>query len=83
MPRQTITLTDPNHAWLQARVDSGEYRTHTEAVNDALRRMREKEQEASFVLERVAMVEKEGLSKMTAEEIRAEVKEDLRREGKL
>ena len=43
MPRQTITLTEPNHKCLHDRVDSGEFRTQTEAVNDALRRVRESE----------------------------------------
>ena len=47
MPRQTITLSDPNHAWLQARVESGEFKTQTEAVNDALRRAREIESEGA------------------------------------
>ena len=43
MPRQTITFSDPNHDWLQQKVDSKEFRNHTEAVNDALRKVREME----------------------------------------
>ena len=37
MPRQTITFSEPNHAWLQSKVDSREFCNHTEVVNDALR----------------------------------------------
>lgn len=83
MPRQTITLTEPNHAWLQARVDSGEYRTHTEAVNDALRRMREKEQEIAFLEKRLADVAQNGTVTQSPEEMLAEIKAGLKREGTL
>ena len=83
MPRQTISLTDPNHAWLQARVDSGEFRSHTEAVNDALRRVRESEEEIVFIRERIAAAKASGVTKMTRHEILAEAKDELRRDGKL
>ena len=89
MPRQTITLTDPNHAWLQARVESGEYRTHTEAVNDALRRMREVEayretsEQIASIREKLEAARKSGISKMTAEEIREDAKARLRAHGEL
>ena len=89
MPRQTITLTEPNHAWLQARVDSGEYRTHTEAVNDALRRVREIEtyrespEEIAFIRDRLEAARKSGISDITAEEIREDVKARLRANGEL
>ena len=89
MPRQTITLTDPNHAWLQARVESGEYRTHTEAVNDALRRMREVEayretpEQIASIREKLEAARKSGISKMTAEDIREDAKARLRAHGEL
>lgn len=81
MPRQTITLTDPNYAWLQARVDSGEFRTQTEAVNDALRRMREIEayrespEEIAFIRETLERSEASGISSKSPEEILAEAKD--------
>lgn len=90
MPRQTITLTDPNHAWLQARVDSGEFKTHTEAVNDALRRAREMEghraeteEELEFIRAKLRRARESGFTTMTAEEILAESKAELRRNGEL
>jgi antitoxin ParD1/3/4 len=81
MPRQTISLTDPNHAWLQARVDSGEFKTHTEAVNDALRRARE--MEAEFLHDRLLRARESGFTDMTREEILAESKDEMRRNGEL
>ena len=81
MPRQTITLTDPNHAWLQARVDSGEFRTQTEAVNDALRQARQLE--ADYLKERLIRAKESGITTMSREEILEESKEELRRNGEL
>ena len=73
MPRQTITLSDPNHAWLQARVESGEFKTQTEAVNDALRRARAK----------LIRAEQRGFTDMTPDQILKESKEELRKNGDL
>ncbi|MEJ6404684.1 ribbon-helix-helix domain-containing protein [Yoonia sp. 2307UL14-13] len=89
MPRQTITLTDPNYAWLQARVESGEFRSQTEAVNDALRRVRETEayretpEEIAFIREKLERAAKSGYSTLTPEEILEKSKAELRRNGEL
>ncbi len=45
MTRQSITLTKPNDEWLKARIESEEYTSKSEIVNDLIRRAREKEQE--------------------------------------
>ena len=69
MPRQTITLTDPNHDWLQGKVDSKEFRSHTEAVNDALRKVREMESGVEAIRARLIAAEKGGFTDMTVDEI--------------
>lgn len=83
MPRQTITISDPNHDWLQARIDSGEFRTHTEAVNDALRRVREIESGIDAIRAKLIRAEERGFSDRTPEEILERSKEELRRNGDL
>ena len=89
MPRQTITLTDPNAAWLQARVDSGEFRTQTEAVNDALRRVRESErmmeteEEIAALRARLDEADARGMSDRTPEDIRQKALQHLRAHGKI
>lgn len=70
MPRQTITISGPNHDWLQARVDSGEFKTHTEAVNDALRRAREIESGVEAIRAKLIKAEQRGFSDLaTIDEI--------------
>ncbi len=41
MARQSISLTPPNDEWLRAQVDSEEYTSKSEVVNDLIRKARE------------------------------------------
>ncbi len=83
MPRQTITLTDPNHQWLQARVDSGEFKTQTDAVNDAVRRAREIENGMEEIRAKLIRAEQLGFTDMTPDEILEQSKKELRKKGDL
>lgn len=83
MPRQTITISEPNHAWLQARVDSGEFKTQTEAVNDALRRAREIESGVEEIRAKLIRAEQSGFTDMTPSQILEESKKELRKNGEL
>jgi len=45
MPRQSITLTEKNDAWLKSHVeDTREYANKSELVNDLIRRARRAEE---------------------------------------
>ncbi len=83
MPRQTITLSEPNHTWLQTRVDSGEFKTHTEAVNDALRRVREIESGVDDIRAKLIRAEQRGFTGETPDQILARSKSELRQNGDL
>ena len=83
MPRQTITISEPNHAWLQARVDSGEFKTQTEAVNDALRRAREIENGVEEIRAKLIRAEQRGFTDMTPDQILEQSKKELLKNGDL
>lgn len=83
MPRQTITLTEPNHEWLQARVESGEFKTQTEAVNDALRRAREIESGVEEIRAKLIRAEQRGFTDMTPDQILERSKKELRKNGEI
>ena len=76
MPRQTITFSEPNHAWIQSKVDSKEFRNHTEAVNDALRKAREMEKGIEAIRCRLIAAENSGFTDMTMDEIWEEASGD-------
>ena len=80
MSRQSISFTSPNSEWLNQKVNvEQEYKSNSEAVNDLIRKAREIE----AIRARLIQAEQNGFTEMTREEIRAEIREELRRSGEL
>jgi len=80
MPRQSISLTGPSSEWLKQKVEiEGEYRSNSEAVNDLIRKAREIE----GIRARLIQAEQSGFTDQTREEIRAEIRKEMRRNGEL
>lgn len=77
MARQSISLTRPNDDWLKAQLESEEYTSKSDVVNDLIRRARE----AETIRARLAAAEASGFSERSAEQIRAEAKARLRDAG--
>ena len=49
MARQSITLTDPNDQWLKEQVESKEYASKSEVLNDLIRQARNQQKEIDWV----------------------------------
>ena len=79
MPRQSISFTPPNDEWLKAQVDSEEYISKSEVVNDLIRKVREIES----VRIRLIRAEQSGFTQQTRTEILTEVKDEAKRNGEL
>lgn len=79
MPRQSISFTPPNDAWLKAQVESEEYTSKSDVVNDLIRKAREIE----FIRAKLIRAEQSGFTDLSADEILAKSKEELRRNGEL
>jgi len=80
MPRQSISLTGPSSEWLKLKVEiEGEYRSNSEAVNDLIRKAREIE----GIRARLIQAEQSGFTEQSRDEIRAEIREEMRRDGEL
>jgi len=80
MSRQSISFTSPNSEWLDRKVNiEQEYKSNSEAVNDLIRKAREIE----GIRARLIQAEQSGFTEMTRDEIRAEIREELRRNGEL
>ncbi len=73
-PRQSITFTEPNDEWLAAQVDSLEYSSKSDVVNDLIRRARQQEEEKEMIRAKLVRAEQSGLSSRTPEQIRQEAK---------
>lgn len=84
MSRQSISFTDPNTEWLKRKVDvEGEYRSNSDAANDAIRRMREAEAEIEYIRAKLIASEQSGFTKLTRDQILEKSKEELRKNGEL
>ena len=79
MPRQSISFTPPNDKWLKAQVDSKEYTSKSEVVNDLIRKVREIES----VRIRLIRTEQSGFTQQTSTEILTEIKDEAKRNGEL
>lgn len=80
MSRQSISFSSPNSEWLDRKVNiEQEYKSNSEAVNDLIRKAREIE----GIRARLIQAEQSGFTEMTRDEIRAEIREELRRNGEL
>ena len=77
MPRQSISFTPPNEEWLKAQVESQEYTSKSDVVNDLIRKVREIE----AIRARLVRAEQGGFTGPGQEGILAEAKEEARRNG--
>jgi antitoxin ParD1/3/4 len=79
MPRQSISLTEPNAEWVKAQIDSKEYTSVNDALNDLIRQARRRENEQiekirTLLIEAEKSIEERGHSTLSVEERLAEFK---------
>lgn len=79
--RQSISLTLPNNEWLNEQVESQEYASKSEVINDLIRRAREKQDELDWIRGKLIEGEQRGFTTMTKEEILAQSKKEMSQNG--
>ena len=77
MARQSISLTEPNDKWLKAQVDSKEYSSKSELVNDLIRQARSQQKQIDWVRAKLEKAEKSGFTDSTKEQILAQSKSGM------
>jgi len=83
MTRQSISFSTPNDNWLNSLIESEEYSSKSEIVNDLIRKARGHQNEIELIRARLIKSENSGFIAQTAEEIKAEFKKELTLDGKL
>ena len=79
MPRQSISFTPPNDDRLKTQVESEEYTSKSEVVNDLIRKAREIE----AIRARLIHAEQSGFTTQDQAEILAKAKEEAQRNGEI
>lgn len=74
MSRQSISLTEPNDKWLKAQVDSKEYSSKSELVNDLIRQARQQQSQIDWIRAKIDEAEKSGFTQDSKADILAESK---------
>ena len=78
MSRQSITFTPPNDHWLKAQVESQEFSSKSDIVNDLIRKARKEQENLELLRAKLIRAEDSGYSDRTPEQIRENVKRRLK-----
>lgn len=62
MARLSISFTEPNDEWLNAQVDSKEYSSKSELVNDLIRQARKKQVRIDWIRSKLEKAENSGFT---------------------
>ncbi len=77
--RASLSISKPNEEWIQTQIQSGEFASRSEVVNDLIRRAREVE----VIRQRLIAAEQAEFSTRTVEETLSAFRERARADGKL
>jgi antitoxin ParD1/3/4 len=69
MARQSISFTPPNDKWLKAQVETQEYSSKSELVNDLIRQARHQQAQIDWIRAKIEQAEKSGFTNDTKEQI--------------
>ena len=77
MARQSISFTEPNDEWLKEQIESKEYSSKSELINDLVRQARKQQAEIDWIRLKLERAEKSGFTKDSQEQILAKSKSML------
>ena len=74
MARQSISFTEPNDLWLKSQIDSQEYSSKSELVNDLIRQARNQQKQIDWIKAKIEKAEISGFTSDSKSEILAQSK---------
>lgn len=77
MSRQSISFTQPNDEWLKSQVESKEYSSKSELVNDLIRQARKQQRQIDWIGSKLEQAEISGFTNDSKEQILAQSKSQL------
>ncbi|RXG28594.1 ribbon-helix-helix domain-containing protein [Leeuwenhoekiella palythoae] len=78
MARQSISFTKPNDDWLKEQVDSQEYTSKSELINDLVRQARKQQAEIDWIRTKLDDAEQSGFTSESKQEILAQAKSSFK-----
>ena len=87
MVKKSISITDQQSHWIAGQVATGHYGNESEVIRELIRERQVREQETATEIEAIrahlVAAEKRGASTVSREALLAEIKEDMRRNGRI
>ena len=74
MNRQSISFTQPNDEWLKSQVESEEYSSKSELINDLVRQARKQQRQIDWIKAKIEIAENSGFTKDSKSEILSQSK---------
>jgi len=74
MSRQSISFTQPNDEWLKSQVESKEYSSKSELINDLVRQARKQQRQIDWIKSKIEKAEKSGFTQDSKSEILSQSK---------
>ncbi len=81
--RASLSITEPNDQWIQAQIDSKEFTSRSDVVNDLIRKARGIDAIRAKLIAAELSVEERGWVEKTPDEMLDGFKEKARQDGKL
>ena len=78
MARQSISISEPNEEWLKSQIDSKEYSSKSELVNDLIRQARNQQAQIDWIRAKIDKAEKSGFTTDSKAQIFQQSKDLLR-----
>ena len=69
MTRQSISFTEPNDKWLKAQIESKEYSSKSELINDLIRQARKQQQQVDWIRAKLDRAEASGFTTDSKDDI--------------
>ena len=69
MGRQSISFTQPNEEWLKSQVESKEYSSKSELINDLIRQARKQQTQIDWIHAKLEKAENSGFTSDSKEDI--------------
>lgn len=81
--RASLSISEPNERWIQEQINSKEFSSRSEVVNDLIRRAREVEVVRARLMAAELSVQSDGWVTKSSSEMLQDFREKARNDGKL
>ena len=81
--RKSISFSDQHDEWMKVQIASGQYTSESEIIRDLIRHARQNAHRVERIRDALRVGEESGVTSVTPDEIRQNVIERLRENGRL